>query len=55
MRREMTYLIVSKGVATPPIETDDIDVVLDQYEKGAKIYKQVMFKTLEAVQRENGC
>jgi hypothetical protein len=48
----MRYLILGKGVATPPFETDDINVVLDMYHKGAKIYKPVMFKTLEEIQND---
>ena len=39
----MTYLVLSE----PPFETDDIDVVLEMQSRGVKIYKPVMFKTLE--------
>ena len=49
----MRYLIIGE-LGRPPYETDDIDVVLDQCGKGAKIYKPVMFKTLEEIQNEDG-
>jgi hypothetical protein len=40
-------------LSSEPFECDDVDIVLEMYGKGVKIYKEVEFKTFEEL-REAG-
>jgi len=46
----MKYLVIDDI----PFETDDMDIVLEKFNRGCKIYKEVHFVTLDKVRDEWG-